>query len=723
VLDAVIGPLHMATSYVDRISKGDIPAKITDNYSGDFNEIKNNLNTCIDAVNRMIEDANLLSKAAVEGRLKTRADASRHQGDFRRIIQGVNDTLDAVISPLNVAATYVDRISKGDIPRKIADNYSGDFNELKSNLNTCIDAVNRMIEDANALSKAAVEGRLKTRAVATRHQGDFRKIIQGVNDTLDAVIGPLRVAATYVDRISKGDIPPKIVDNYNGDFNEIKNSLNTCIDAVNAMIDDANLLSKAAVEGRLKTRADSSRHHGDFRRIIQGVNDTLDAVIGPLNVAATYVDRISKGDIPRKIAENYNGDFNEIKNNLNTCIDAVNRMSEDANMLTKAAVEGRLGTRADAARHQGDFRKIIQGVNDTLDAVIGPLNALIDDADMLAKAALEGRLETRADAEKHDFDFRRAVEGINSLLDAVVAPIAEASVVLEQLAQRNLSVRVKGNYKGDHAKIKDSINASITALQDALGQVCEAVDQVAAGSGQIASSSQAVAQGASEQASSLEQVSGSLEEMLGMTRQNADNTRHAKTLAQQTKSAADKGFESMAKMVDAMGKIRAAAEGTAEIIRDINEISFQTNLLALNAAVEAARAGDAGRGFAVVAEEVRNLALRSKDAAKKTEDLIKQSVLLADSGQIMSKEVNGNLLEIVESVGKVTGIIGEITEASQEQARGIDTVNEAMQQMEKVTQQNAANSEQSSSAAEELSSQAEELAAMIGTFELARDTR
>ena len=112
----MIGPLNVAANYVDRISRGDIPAKITDAYNGDFNVLKNNLNACIDAVNELVADADLLAKAAVDGKLATRADASKHQGDFRKIVQGVNDTLDAVIGPLNVAADYVDRISKGDVP-------------------------------------------------------------------------------------------------------------------------------------------------------------------------------------------------------------------------------------------------------------------------------------------------------------------------------------------------------------------------------------------------------------------------------------------------------------------------------------------------------------------------------------------------------------------------------------------------------------------------------
>jgi methyl-accepting chemotaxis protein len=206
--------------------------------------------------------------------------------------------------------------------------------------------------------------------------------------------------------------------------------------------------------------------------------------------------------------------------------------------------------------------------------------------------------------------------------------------------------------------------------------------------------------------------------MSGMTKQNADNTQQANVLARGTKSAADKGSSAMERMSVAMTKIRQGAEGTAEIIRDIDEIAFQTNLLALNAAVEAARAGDAGRGFAVVADEVRSLAQRAKEAAKKTEELIKQSVKFANDGESITKEVAGDLTEIVGSVGKVTGIVGEIAAASQEQAKGIEQINKAIVQMDKVTQQAAGNSEEASSAAEELQGQSQTLAAMVARFKL-----
>jgi len=171
-------------------------------------------------------------------------------------------------------------------------------------------------------------------------------------------------------------------------------------------------------------------------------------------------------------------------------------------------------------------------------------------------------------------------------------------------------------------------------------------------------------------------------------------------------------------MQGAMVRIRASAEGTSQIIRDINDIAFQTNLLALNAAIEAARAGEAGRGVAVVAEEVRSLALRSKEAASKTEALIRESVQQAGEGETTSRHVAGKLSEIVGAVAKVTEVVTEIAGAAQEQARGIDEVHQAVADMDRITMQNAASAEESSSAASELSGQAEELESMVGTFEL-----
>ncbi len=250
-------------------------------------------------------------------------------------------------------------------------------------------------------------------------------------------------------------------------------------------------------------------------------------------------------------------------------------------------------------------------------------------------------------------------------------------------------------------------------LQAVIDGLDRSTSEVASASQQVAESSQQMASGASQQASSLEEVSSSLEEMASMTRQNADNANQANSMATQAKTAAEQGNAAMARMSEAIGKIKTSSDQTAKIVKTIDEIAFQTNLLALNAAVEAARAGEAGKGFAVVAEEVRNLAQRSAGAAKNTSSLIEDSQKNAEHGVAVADEVAKILGQIVTGVQKVNQLVGEVSSASNEQAQGIDQINTAISQMDKVTQSNAANAEESASASEELSAQAKELNEMV----------
>ncbi len=527
LIDAFVAPINVTAEYIDRISSGDIPPKITDEYKGDFNEIKNNLNSCIDTLNSLVADTDDLVKAAVDGKLDTRADATKHSGDYARIVDGINQTLDAVIGPLNVAAEYVDRISKGNIPPKITDDYKGDFNEIKNNLNSCIDTINSLVTDTERLITATQEGKLDTRGQAEDYTGSWSQLVTQINALIDAFVAPINVTAEYIDRISSGDIPPKITDEYKGDFNEIKNNLNSCIDTLNSLVADTDDLVKAAVDGKLDTRADATKHSGDYARIVDGINQTLDAVIGPLNVAAEYVDRISKGNIPPKITDDYKGDFNEIKNNLNSCIDTINSLVTDTERLITATQEGKLDTRGQAEDYTGSWSQLVTQINALIDAFVAPinvtaeyidrissgdippkitdeykgdfneiknnlnscidtLNSLVADTDDLVKAAVDGKLDARADATKHSGDYARIVDGINRTLDAITTPVKEASDVLHEMFQGNLQLRVKGDYHGDHAEIKNALNNTLDLLTSYITEVSNVLTEMSHSNLQVA---------------------------------------------------------------------------------------------------------------------------------------------------------------------------------------------------------------------------------------------
>jgi CHASE3 domain sensor protein len=262
----------------------------------------------------------------------------------------------------------------------------------------------------------------------------------------------------------------------------------------------------------------------------------------------------------------------------------------------------------------------------------------------------------------------------------------------------------------------------------------EGADQVAAASSQVSASSQHLAEGASEQASSLEETSSSLEELSSMAKQNADNAGQAKSMMHEAKTVVEKANRQMTELIEAIGEITRSSEETGKIIKTIDEIAFQTNLLALNAAVEAARAGEAGAGFAVVADEVRNLAMRSAAAAKNTSDLIEKTIKAVQNGNQLTAATREAFKANEEISGKVNQLVDEIATASDEQAHGVDQINTAVAEMDKVTQQTAASAEESASASEELNAQAmqmrgfvEELMTVVGgsaaTFSTPEGTR
>jgi len=617
----------------------------------------------------LLRQAAALKKAVQEGRLDHRAEVARVAPEFQLVLKEMNDMLEAFAAPFRMNRENVERFAHGSAPMRIEANLQGEFEATKAGWNDLIAMVEHRNRDLELLHQAAVEGRLDVRADISRYEGYNGKLLANFNAILDVLVTPLRVAALCVDRIAKGDIPEKITEEWRGEFDSIKRNLNACIDSVKALVADATTLSTAAVAGKFDVRTDPSRHNGDFRRIVQGMNDTVEGIAGPLRVVAAYCEQISHGQIPPRRTKEVHGEVVQMQASLNRCVDALCALVEDVEGLAQTAVGGKLSARVDPARHEGAFRT--------------------------------------------------ALEGVNRTLDTTLAPVQEAAQVLEYLAARDLRARMAGSYLGEHARIKESVNAMAGALHDALAQVAQSVEQVSSAATQIAASSQAVASGASEQASSLQETTASFESISGATKQTAESAQQANQLARAARVAATDGSEAVHQMLGAMSRIKSSAEGTSQIIRDINDIAFQTNLLALNAAVEAARAGEAGRGFAVVAEEVRSLALRAKEAAAKTEELIRQSVKEAGDGEVTAKQVANKLTDIATGISKVTDIVAEIAAAAREQASGIEQVTHAVTEMDKVVQQNAASAEESSSAASELSGQAEELASMVAGFQLA----
>jgi len=629
-LDAVIGPLNVAAEYVDRISKGNIPDKITDTYNGDFNEIKNNLNVCIDAVNELVADAVMLAKAAIEGRLYTRADAAKHQGDFKNIVEGVNETIGSLVGFIDNMPTPSMIINKEyeiqfmNKAGATLNNTTGE--QLAKNKFKCYDHFKTSDCGTGkcACSQAMVQGREASSETNAR-PGVLNLDIQytgvPIKNKEGHIIGAFEVVSDQTTIKQAGRIAKKVADyqeietkkvtenlillssgniNINaltGDadkdtietkqkFDTINQALSQCVNAVNSLVLDANMLSKAAVDGKLATRADASKHQGDFRVIVEGVNNTLDAVIGPLNIAAEYVEKISKGNIPSIITDNYNGDFNAIKNNLNSLIKALNEITEKAKAVAGGDLTISLIKRSENDELMGALDEMVKSIS----SMIG--------------------------------EFKIAVENIVS-----------ASMQLQSVAMQ-------------------------------------------------------ISQGSTEQASNTEEVSSSMEQMVSNISQNTENAKQTEKIAIQASNDINEGNKSVAITVDAMKKIADKITIIGEISEKTDLLAINAAIEAARAgeqgkgfAVVAAEVRKLAENSQAAAKEINELSRTSVRIADDSGKLLQKIVPDIQKTALLVQEIAAASLEQNSGANQVNSAIMQLNVVTQKNAAAAEEMSSSAEEL------------------------------------------
>ena len=570
--------------------------------------------------------------------------------------------------------------------------------------------INNIEKSISAVATNIQDGLINERIDTETLGQDFITIGENLNSMLDKMSGPFHLTMEYINEISSGQIPEEITEDYKGEFKNNKDNINKLIKTLRDFNFEMNQMIKLQKDGEIDSRINEDIFEGPFKVMSIGLNKMVDDFVLETQEILSIVDEIGNGNFDVKLRQ-LPGKKVYINNSIDKLNQNLNSFKKELSCLIDACNSGELSVRAEYNIFEGDWQNLVIEINNILDAVTIPINETVKVLENMSN----GDLTTKMTGQFNG-DHAKLKNSINRTIELM--PFDEAKNIFELLSDGNFTNVMSDKYQGDAKEFSISINKTIYSIEKVLSQVVYSIGKIEAGANQLSENSAALSQGASEQAASLEEISASTNDISNQTKDTAQNAAKAENLSKEANIAAQNGNEEMLKLEKAMEDITASSKQISKIITAIDEIAFQTNLLALNAAVEAARAGRHGKGFAVVAEEVRNLASRASAAASETSELIEKSITSIELGVELTNKTGTALKTIHESSSSVAEIVLEISRQANEQATAIAQIDEGLTQIDTVTQQNTAAAEETSAASDDLNEEAQNLKRLTQRFVL-----
>jgi methyl-accepting chemotaxis protein len=561
-----------AMACVAEFGKGNFEAPL-ETFPGKKAFINETIEQVRTSLKALIADTHDLVKAAAEGKLETRADAARHQGDFRRIVEGINQTLDAILIPIGEGNRILAQISSGKIDEQIAQTYKGDHEKMKVAVNNVAVVMQGLQKEMARLIEASRDGQLSERGKPEQFQGAYAEIIRGVNMMLDAILIPIGEGNRILGQISGGKIDELIGQTYKGDHEKMKVAVNNVATVLQTLQKMLVRLADAAKDGKLSERGHPETVEGAYAEIIRGVNSILDAVITPLNVSARYVEQISKGDIPAQITDTYHGDFNLIKNNLNTLIVAMNEITTAAEGISNGNLTVEIRERSPQDKLMQALSAMVAGLTRTVSeirSIAGEVSAASQSISTASVQVSRGASSQAAAAEQASSSMEQMVSNIKqnadnaqqtdkianksakdaqesgkSVLEAVGAmkEIANKISIIEEIARQTnllaLNAAIEAARAGEHGKGFAVVAAEVRKLAERSQRAAGEINQLSASTLKVSEKSgemldklvpdiqrtaelvQEISAASKEQDTGAEQINKALQQLEQVIQQNA----------------------------------------------------------------------------------------------------------------------------------------------------------------------------------------------------------
>ncbi|MBL8842254.1 MAG: HAMP domain-containing protein [Planctomycetes bacterium] len=585
--------------------------------------------------------------------------------------------------PMRKTCAVVEAVARGDLGQPLDVVSHDEVGRMADGVRHTSEVLRSLIDESSRLIEAARQGQLSARIDTAKFEGSYRVLCDGMNDLLATVVAPIREGSTVLRQVAHGDLEAELHGSFPGDFQAIPDAVRSIVGVLRQLIAQLQGLVASADAGELSARLDAAPFEGSWRELCVQVNRMLDGLLAPINEAGGVLERVAQGDLTATMTVECRGDHRRMQENLERTMAVLRSVTDELSRLIGACKQGRLAERASPGSLSGSYRELLLQVN--------------------------------------------------QMLDGVVRPIQEAGGVLERVASGDLTARVKGDYAGDHSRMKVAVNSAVEAMASAVGAIAASADRLGANANEFSTTARDMGAKSEETGKQVryasdtcEHVHKSIQSVASATEELSVSIREiAKNSTDATQMAAD-AVRSAQSTNEAVERLGQSSHEIGNVVKLITSIAEQTNLLALNATIEAARAGEAGKGFAVVANEVKELAKQTAGATeqirKRIETIQGDTKTAVDAIQGIGhvvKQIAEYQNTIASAVEEQSATTQEISRSVNEAARASAEIAVTMTGVSESAQQNAAGAARTSSGSGELEQMALGLQQLVGRFQLA----